>query len=225
LQLLIVWWSLVAHRGTSKIQDDFLAYFDIYRTLGNWRIESSDLLLASSTDLSESVWIEWHAAGASEDQWTSWPDQNRPPAFGRSGFRQQKWLRQLVDLINLGITEGASQMVVSATQSQYRSDLQPVDQVRVILAPAIPRDKYAEVEAASSIEDLSEELRPQTVFDATVLVLENGQMALLPQLENRRVAPATNPATNSAKRSQNLSPVAAESSIKTAPVESGGKNP
>ena len=199
LQLAVVWFSLVAHRGTSTIQDDFLAYFDIYRTFGNWRMETNQLSLASSSSLSESIWIEWHPIGSDDADWIVWPDQNRAATLGTRSDREQKWLRQLADLIGLGITEGASQMVASATRSQFKNIEPSIDRVRIMVAPTVPFDRFAEVEAADSLEDLPEDLRPQEVYEASLLSIGNGQWSLLPKIENRRVAPAIRPKQNSSE--------------------------
>ncbi len=193
LQLVVVWFSLIAHRGTSTIQDDFLAYFDIYRTFGNWRMETNQLALASSSDLSESVWIEWHPANSTQDEWIAWPDQNRVASLSLQADREQKWLRQLADLLGLGITEGASQMVASATRARFKKGDPAIDRVRIMVAPTVPVERFAEVESAETVDDLPEDLRPQEVYTATLLSTGDGNWSLLPKIENRRVAPALPP--------------------------------
>jgi hypothetical protein len=193
LQLAVVWFSLIAHRGTSTIQDDFLAYFDIYRTFGNWRLETNQLALASTSNLSESVWIEWHPINGGEDDWIAWPDQNRVASLGLRSDREQKWLRQLADLLGLGITEGASQMVASATRARFRREAQSVDRVRIMVSPTVPPERFAEVESAETIEDLPDDLRPQEVYTASLLSIGDGNWSLLPKIENRRVAPSIPP--------------------------------
>jgi hypothetical protein len=187
---LIVWFSLVAHRGSSTLQDDFLSYFDIYRTFGNWRMETNQLSLASSSDLSDSVWIEWHPTGSAEADWIVWPDQNRVPSLLVRADREQRWIRQLADLIELEITEGASQMVASATRARFKDEKQLIDRVRVMVSPSVPVERFDEVESADSIDELPEDLQPQQVYEASVISIGNGQWSLLPRLEDRRVAPA-----------------------------------
>lgn len=193
LQLAVVWFSLIAHRGTSTIQDDFLAYFDIYRTFGNWRMETNQLALASTSNLSESVWIEWHSINGGEDDWIAWPDQNRAASLGLRSDREQKWLRQLADLLGLGITEGASQMVASATRARFRNEAPSIDRVRIMVSPTVPPERFAEIESAETIEDIPEDLRPQEVYAASLLSIGDGNWSLLPKIENRRVAPAIPP--------------------------------
>jgi len=222
VHLTIVGLSLITHRGTSDIQDDFLSFFDVYRTFGNWRMESNDLLLASSSDLSESVWIEWHPVGAGDDEWVAWPDQNRSPSLNRNSIREQKWIRQLSDLIGLGVTEGASQMVISATRYHMDSGSLPVDRVRVIAAPAIPIDRYEEVQVVESMDELSEDLRPQTVFEATLVDMGKGELSILRKLDNLRVAPATNTGKKPLATKTDLP---ADSQRTVTPKESGATKP
>jgi hypothetical protein len=82
-------------------------------------------------------------------------------------------------------------MVDTATRFRFKGiESVAIDRVRIMVAPTVPIERFEEVESANTIEELPEDLRPQKVYEASLISIGPGQWSLLPKLENRRVAPA-----------------------------------
>lgn len=200
VHLFIISVAILAHRGTSYIHDDFLSSIAFYTALGNWRLDTNCLPIASANRLSEIVQVEWHEQSAQADQWRTNPS-NLSRGLGRTALElsrserfEQLWLQQLSGLIAFDNDEGVIQMLMGLKPVLRSSSENGIDQLRITVAPQLSIEQFEEVQANDSKAKLPEALQPRVAFSAMIIDLGDGQLSFLPQLEKHRASKSTSSA-------------------------------
>lgn len=205
--IFVVGVALIAHRGTSRLFDDMHSKLNVYSSFTNSRMDLNILPIATRSQLQESVWIQWHGNGDPVEKWNRWPlirSESRIfwPLSLIEEDRQRRWLRQMTELLNIGNEDAVSQMLIALINSEYayrsakeggkeaESARVLPDQIRVMVGPSIPFDRFEEIASAKTIDGVSEDLRPKAVYTANVIQLEDGKLAILPVSESRRLSKA-----------------------------------
>ena len=186
--------AVVSHRGASYLQDDVLSAISPYATIGNWRVDTNRLAVASASQLGEIVRVEWHCRNAPKDEWQAFPvvrgSEPRRTTLGMSRQErfEQLWLQQISGLLFFDNIEGVGQMLAGAMKGQNNQPDKPWDQVRVTVAPRLSIEQYLERKDAHGANSLPESLQPQVAFLASIVDFGDGKFSLLPQLKEHRAS-------------------------------------
>ncbi len=190
----IVGLAVVAHRGASYLQDDVLSVLAPYATIGNWRVDTNRLTIASASQQGEIVRVEWHRRNAPKEEWQAFPvirgsvPGHTTGEMSRQERLDQIWLQQISGLLFFDNIEGVGQML-AGVMNGYNTQLdKPLDQVRVTVAPRLSIEQYLERKDAQGADSLPESLQPQVAFLASIVDLGDGQYSLLPQLKEHRAS-------------------------------------
>jgi len=207
MHLFIVALAVLGHRGTSYLHDDVLSALAPYATLGNWRIDSNRVAIASTSQLSELMSVEWHERTVSADEWIKYPvvEQSKPgresPTLSREQRFDQLWLQQISGLLVYDNDAGVGQMLSGAMKSykQQRDDAfdKVFDKVRITVAPQLSIEQYVELKGDKNDNDLPEPLQPQVAYVASIIDMGDGQYSFIRELQGHRASKSLLPTKQS----------------------------
>ncbi len=118
--------ATLAHRGNSRLLDDVQSKVGVYPTFTDARMDINILPAATRVQLQETVWIQWHAVGQPIEEWHRWPQRESEaksiwPVSAMEVDRQRRWLRQMVELLEIGNEDAVSQMLIALMNAMHQS--------------------------------------------------------------------------------------------------------
>jgi hypothetical protein len=197
--LLATW---VGQRGASYLGNTLSEYVGVYTAFGNWRAdESMALSIANESQLRETLMVEVHREGDPAEQWVRLACIHGKASSSSEDSRElvampsmsQRWLQQLSWLLIYGNDEGVGRLLMAALSAAGGEKSEAYDQLRVRVGPRLSIEQYDEVYHSPGDGQLPAELLPQLAYEANVIDLGEGQISLLPKLEQRRASKALLP--------------------------------
>lgn len=189
--------SWFAQRGTSYFVDGILSSVADYTAIGNWRTDMTPMIIAGSTPLDEELKLEVHRAGTDDDLW------DKPYSLATTGRRNttttNRWLMQLNGLLYYDNEDMVGRMVGSVLRAESAQGRASIDRIRISVAARPNQDQYEQIKNETAQTEVRNQLQSQVVYNAAVVDLGEGQVSLLPQLEQRRSSKSLMPSPNTAR--------------------------
>jgi hypothetical protein len=204
VHLCILSFSWVAQRGTSGLVNRGLTFFATYTAIGNWRPDTTPLTIASGVQLGEYVKVEVHRKDETSENWeplgiTGDGKDYKGGDFFSHAIRRE-WLQQLNGLLFYEVEEGVTRMLRDSLQADPVFAKEPIDRIRVRVAPRISPEQAISLATESKRIDSRDMSGAEIVYSASIVDLGDGQISFLPELEKRRASKSVVPNSKEARR-------------------------
>lgn len=197
---VVLFSAWIAQRGTSYLLDELLTQVAPYTAVGNWRADLTPLTIAGATPLGEELKIEFHRAEAEESTWemlSSVHGRAKSTEAGRqvNSAAAQRWLLQLNGLLYFNNEELVGRMMTSALRAESTQRDLSIDGLRITASARPDQDEYEQLKNQTPSTEVRNRLQSHVVYAATVVDLGDGQISLLPKLEQHRASKSLVPSS------------------------------